>query len=349
MNQLSGSSILIRCDAWPEIGFGHVMRCFALADELKESHGCDITFAMSANTAGHSMAEANGYRVLTADQDVLSNDYAGWLKSSVDEVRARALILDIRDALPVFALKALKDMGIIIASIDDPSERRLQADLAFYPPVPQLQRLDWTGFSGRLFAGWPWVILRRQFAHPVERKTHSRPVVLVTMGGSDPAGLTLKAVSALNMLDEDLDVQVLLGPGFLHDKALDSLVLESCRNLHLLRGVKDISRLMSQADLALASFGVTAYELAAMGVPGLFMCLTDDHVESASAFVESGMGECAGRHDMVSAKMLSTCLAKLIRDRSRLEAMSSACMSHVDGNGARRVAEEIMGRVGNDR
>jgi spore coat polysaccharide biosynthesis protein SpsF len=91
---------------------------------------------------------------------------------------------------------------------------------------------------------------------------------------------------------------------------------------------------------------VTAYELAAIGVPGIFMCLTDDHVKSAMAFAEAGMGECVGRHDLVSPEVLSLAVGRLIGDLSKLEAMSEACRKNVDGLGARRVAEEILRCMG---
>ena len=341
------SSILFRCDGWPEIGFGHVVRCLALADELQDVHGCKVAFAMAKATAGCSMAEARGYLVLTADREALSRDYAGWLSTSVDEVKAEVLILDIRDGLPINAVSALKEKGIVIATIDDPSDRRLLADLAFYPPVPQVLRMDWTDFSGRLYAGWQWVIMRREFSHFIRRERHENPLILVTMGGSDPYGLTLKAVKALDLLDGDFKSLVLLGPGFLHQKALDDLVSKTRRKFHLLRDVKNIPDLMSQVDIALGSFGVTAYELAAMGVPGIFMCLTEDHAESASVFVEAGMGECVGLHDHVSAEMLSSAIRRLMENRSRWEEMSTACMKNVDGRGARRVADKIMGRIAN--
>ena len=74
------SSILFRCDGWPEIGFGHVVRCLALADELRDVHGCEVSFAMVKATAGCSMAEARGYRVIVTDRDTLARDYAGWLR-----------------------------------------------------------------------------------------------------------------------------------------------------------------------------------------------------------------------------------------------------------------------------
>ena len=334
-------SILFRCDGWPQIGFGHVVRCLALADELRDVHRCDVSFAMVEATAGCSMAEAKGYRVIVTDRDTLTRDYTGWLKASVDEAEARALILDIRDDLPVHALRALKEKGIIIAIVDDPSERRLLADLAFYPPTPQIRRMNWAGFSGDLYAGWEWVILRREFSHPLKREAHEPPVVLVTMGGSDPFGLTLKAVSALDLLNDDFKSLVLLGPGFLHQKALYDQISKAHREFDLLSGVKDIPNLMAQADLALGSFGVTAYELAAMGVPGIYMCLTEDHAESASSFVEAGMAKCVGMHDAVSSEMLASAVSRLLNDRTRLDNMSKSARRHVDGIGFRRVANEI--------
>lgn len=338
-------SILFRCDGSPKIGFGHVVRCLALADELRDVHGCDVSFAMVEATAGCSMAEAKGYRVLAADGDTLSANYAGWLKASVDEAKARGLILDIRDDLPLCAIRSLQEKGCIIATIDDPSERRLFADLAFYPPSPQIRRMNWAGFSGDLHVGWEWVILRREFSHPLKREVHEPPVVLVTMGGSDPFGLTLKAVQALDLLDDDFKSLVLLGPGFLHQKALNDRVSKAHRKFHLLSGVKDIPDLMAQADLALGSFGVTAYELAAMGVPGIYMCLTEDHVQSASAFVEAGMGGCVGLHNQVSEETLSSAFGRLIKNRARWSEMSAACAKNVDGRGARRVADIIASRI----
>lgn len=352
-------SVLIRCDGWPQIGFGHVVRCLALADELHEVQRCDVTFAMIGETAGSRMVRAKGYRILAASQDDLSRDYAGWLKRAMEEVKARALVLDIRDNLPIQALKDLKEKGAVIVTIDDPSDRRLFCDLAFYPQVPQIWSMNWSGFFGRLYVGWQWVIMRRGFSYSVPEKIAGKspstacngsdgPMILVTMGGSDPAGLTIKAVVALGMLDGNFQTSVLLGPGFLHEKELSDLTSKSRRKFHLLSNVKDIPELMSQADFAVGSFGVTAYELAARGVPGIFMCLTDDHVKSAMAFVEAGMGVCVGRHDLVSPEMLSQAVGRLIGDDSRLEAMSEACRKNVDGRGAGRVAMEISRSFGYD-
>jgi len=341
------SSVLFRCDAWPAMGYGHVVRCLALADELREAHECEVAFAMIRGTPGASMAVAKGYRVVALDREALARNYAGWLEAAVDEVGADALVLDVRNDLPVAALRSLKEKGILIATIDDPSDRRLMADLAFYPPVPQVGRMDWRGFSGELSVGWEWVVLRREFSRRAVREKHDVPVVLVTMGGSDPCGMTLKAVEALDLLGPDLDLRslVLLGPGFLHHEALEELVAGAHRKFELLSGVDDIAGLMARSDLALGSFGVTSYELAAMGVPGIYLCLTEDHAESASTFVEAGMGECLGVHDRVTSRQLCRAIRGLLLDRPGLQRMAKSCTRNMDGKGARRVADKIAGRI----
>ncbi len=43
---------LMHCDGIPLIGFGHVVRCLTLADELRDSHGCEVMFAMLQGLRG---------------------------------------------------------------------------------------------------------------------------------------------------------------------------------------------------------------------------------------------------------------------------------------------------------
>ena len=51
-----------------------------------------------------------------------------------------------------------RDVGLT-AVIDDASERRLAADFAYYPPVPQAFALDWTGSRCEPRIGWEWALL----------------------------------------------------------------------------------------------------------------------------------------------------------------------------------------------
>ena len=421
-------SVLFRCDGYREIGLGHVVRCLALADELRLEHHIPCAFAMRHSPLAFDMVMQKGYSVLTPQAE-LNDDVCSlpclageqsvdsiraatggrpsirWLERAIRQVEAGALILDVRsepDDLPRQVVDAWRSQGVLIVTVDDPGERRLSADMAFYPPVPQVKRLDWSGFTGQLYVGWEWIVLRREFSHcPADRRNAphlpegtaaenksprpqgrgetgnrfgkapggrvrghvqppERPVVLVTMGGSDPAGLTLKAVEALDLMDEDFESVLVLGPAFPHHEALKRLIAGARRSFTLRVCAADmpglmthdfggaehpptLASLMAQADLALVSFGVTAYELASLGVPAIYLCLTEDHAESASMLVEAGLGKSLGVASRVSEKIL----AEAVRDSlARIVCGEQPAPERpIDGRGAERIALIVAGRM----
>jgi spore coat polysaccharide biosynthesis protein SpsF len=110
----------------------------ALADELRENHGCNIIFAVLLDQKAIELIENHGYPVETADRTRKDFSYGAWLNSVVVNINARGIILDVRDDLPSETINNLREKGILIATIDDPTDRRLLADFAFYPPVPQV-------------------------------------------------------------------------------------------------------------------------------------------------------------------------------------------------------------------
>lgn len=342
-------NIVIRCDASSKVGFGHVVRCLALADELQKQQEQPIYFAMLEGRQGVESIEEKGYQVFFPTKHQTGEwDEGKWLKQVVAKVKAAVLILDVRTELRVVTIRELRRQGILIVTIDDPSERRLEADLAFYPPVPQVEHMDWSRFTGQLFVGWEWIILRPEFFRIRELKKQAKNVknglppltLLVTMGGSDPAGLTLKTLKVLDEQTEDFRTMVILGQGFNHEE-LQQWLQHSQRSYELHWDVKDMAGLMAEVDLAIASFGVTAYELAAMGVPAVYFCLTDDHVESASTLDKMGIGINLGLHEDAKVKTLSTVINRLIADIDYYRAMKARTQILIDGCGVYRIARHI--------
>ena len=354
MNTRNGGICLIRCDAAPSIGFGHAIRCLAVADELRERHGMQVEFAMINGRLGIEQVASNGYKVHHPEQEELSVDNEGeWLQAVVRETQPRILVLDVRTAFEPQVVRAIREQGVYTATIDDPSERRLVVDSAFYPPVPQVEKLDWSAFDGELRVGWEWVPLKPEFTMARTRR-HSRdetqsgpPKILVTMGGSDPAGLTLLGLRALDQLDEDFNVDVILGGGFIYETSLKDWMQSAKRVYKISKNVRDLSELMISADLALISFGVTAFETATIGVPSIHICLTEDHAESSRAFSEVGMATSLGYYINVSTDTIASSVQALLQDPIKRKRMSMEAINYIDGRGARNIAEDLVnGRYG---
>ena len=336
---------MVRCDGSPEIGLGHVVRCVALADELHHEHGWQIMFVMREGPLAFEVVKEKGYLVedpITCGPPV---PYGVWLQQLSDKVGAQILILDVREDFPRAAVQAFRNQGLLVVTLDDPTDRRLETDLAFYPPIPQLKKMDWAGFTGQLHSGWEWVVLRREFSSQPPKPANSPPKILVSMGGSDPAGMTLKAVSALERLHQNFTGVIILGQGFRQLQALEHSLDRARHSFEVRRNVTRIWEEMAQADLAIGSFGVTAYELAAMGIPALLLSLTSDHAESASAFSAEGMAVNLGVHEQVSENALAEEIAKLLEDRPRRVSMGRKARETIDGAGAARVVRVITSAI----
>ena len=347
--------VLIRCDAAPVIGFGHVVRCLALANQLRDKYGCLVEFAMVQGPKGCKQVQAEGYSVYTPVDGSNGLDEGDWLQDLVINHQYQVLVLDVRTDLSITAVQSIRDSGVIIVTIDDLSDRRLAADLAFYPPVPQVERLDWTGYAGECLVGWDWVLLRPQFAEVVHNTQANKEIVvaktqvedqplsiLVTMGGSDPAGFTLMALEALEQIDTNLCVLVVIGGGFVHETAFYERLDTTKRHYEVRRNVTDMASLMAKADLAVASFGVTAYELAAMGVPAIYLCLTHDHVESCEAFVAAEIAISLGEYSTVRSVDVAEAVQSLLKNPQQRRAMSEGGKKLLKRKGLAFVASKIF-------
>jgi spore coat polysaccharide biosynthesis protein SpsF len=107
-----------------------------------------------------------------------------------------------------------------------------------------------------------------------------------------------------------------------------------------------MAEVMSRADLAVGSFGVTAYELAAAGVPAIYLCLTQDHAESATAPVREGVAVSLGTYEVVTVEALAEVASHLLNDNVAREGMSMRASGLVDGRGVERIARAIIDEIG---
>jgi spore coat polysaccharide biosynthesis protein SpsF len=113
------------------------------------------------------------------------------------------------------------------------------------------------------------------------------------------------------------------------------------RNFETVEGADDLATAYASADLALCAFGVTAYELAAFGVPALYLGLTEDHVRSAGAFQDAGMGISLGLAAAVTGDDMFAQVKALLNDPIERLNMRTAGLATLDGGGASRIAADL--------
>jgi spore coat polysaccharide biosynthesis protein SpsF len=326
--------VLLRCDASFAIGFGHLFRSLALAREFVD-RGCEVGFAVAEGAQAVAIIEREGHPVVPAAAGL----------QQIDRGEVDALVLDLREAAPRTAIDAFRARGGLVAVIDDPTDGRLSADLAFYPPVPQVETFDWRGFTGVRLVGAEWVVLRRAFSEEPVRVAHDRTGVVITMGGSDPDGMTFTAIESVAAMTGTFDLTVVTGPGFRDRDRLEARLKELERHALVADQPSDMRAIMLRADLAIASFGVTAYELAATATAAVYLCATADHARSASVFDARGAAVSLGVYRGDEAPRLAATASAMLADADRRIAMGRAGRSLVDGRGAARVADRIVAEL----
>jgi spore coat polysaccharide biosynthesis protein SpsF len=333
----SGGLALIRCDGGGPFGYGHVKRMLALARSLRDREGIGAVFALGGSEDAAAPIRRAGFQV------TMLGEQTG-LKALVEANKPDLLLLDGREGPSRAELEKLKRGVAVTAVIDDGHERRLAADYAYYPPVPGAATLDWTGSNTLPRLGWEWAILglNTNIVPPAKDASRpTRPTVLVAMGGSDPHGLTLRMAKALSVLDQVFRIRFVIGTGVKDAQKVARGLVALKKNYETVEGADDLSIEYASADVALCAFGVTAYELAAMGVPALYLGLNEDHVGSASAFADAGMGISLGLAGRISDAEIARNVQWLLNKPNVRREMRNVALSLLDGRGAFRVAADL--------
>jgi len=325
---------LIRCDGGGRFGYGHVKRTLSLARALRDRHGMGVIFALNGSEDAASSITRAGFEVARL-QDASS------LKGLIDKNRPDLLLLDGPEGPGRAELERLKQGVAVTAVIDDAHERRLACDYAYYPPVPGALGLDWSGASTLPRIGWEWAILGLNPNAARRRTPAARPTVLVAMGGSDPKGLTLRVARALILLDSVFRIRFVIGTGTQDAGNVARGLVALKGNYETVEGADDLSIEYASADVAVCAFGVTAYELAACGIPAVYLGLSQDHVTSASAFVDAGMGVSLGLADKVSDVDIVRNVQTLLNKPAVRREMRRQGLARLDGEGASRVAADL--------
>lgn len=353
--------VVVRADASPEIGSGHIMRCLTLADALA-SGGARVTFLTRAG-AGPLLDQirARGHEVhLLADDPLKSapspsaTAHDRWLPvTTVRDAEQAAVALGAMapvDWLIVdhYALdaaweRAMRPLARQILAIDDLADRPHDCDLLLDQRFAADKDVRYDGLvpaSARQLIGPTYALLRPEYA--VSRRTQrtrdgSIRRVLVFFGGADASNETTKAIEALRLLNhDDLAIDVVLGVMCPHAAAVRA-ALAALPNASFHQGVASMATLMVAADLAIGAGGGATWERCSLGLPTIALTVADNQraglIGLAGELAVLHLGEAVD----VDASRIAATVAFLIANPAVVRAMSKAAANMADGRGVDRV------------
>jgi len=328
--------ILFRVDGSRVMGMGHVYRSLAVAEALREGSRAEIAFLMSADHAeGIATISKSGYPVRVSKP--------GGLETLIDSIQDFAPSVVIND-LPLVEetyLRSLARLGAVTINLVDTLDdlERVSRDAQFVISVMNEDRETPEGFYG----GPAFAILRRHFQGR-ERPFREKPAkILLSFGGADPQALTLKVAKALAPLTQDIEVVSIAGPAFPHRHVFEALQRTLGARLPLVNGAEvQIADFMLDADLVLCSGGMSVYEIAALGTPGVVLTQNAREDRRMREFSRFGTIEYLGLGVDVDEPAILEAVRRILSDRAKRQAMSEKGRALVDGYGAARAAEIVL-------
>lgn len=356
--------VIFRTDASIEIGSGHVMRCLALADELK-LRGMEIAF-ICRDLPGHLkvLIEQKGYLVILLNnpervRDVSHDDtrHSPWLGVNWEvDARQTAVVL-MKTSAPIkwlivdhYALDYKWEAYIRsyvnkIMVIDDLADRHHECDVIVDQNLYHNAATRYDGLipvQCKKMTGPQYAMLRIEFREArknLRKRDGSIRGIHVFFGGSDETNETAKAIQALAMLQRsDIHVDVVVGENNPNRKDIE-ILCQAMPNFLFHRQVDHMASLMMQADLAIGSGGTTTWERCCLGLPAVVAILGENQRELTYAVENYGAIINLGDGCNVSPEDYFQIISDLKPDH--LMKMSDLGMVLVDGKGTLRVADEI--------
>jgi spore coat polysaccharide biosynthesis predicted glycosyltransferase SpsG/CMP-N-acetylneuraminic acid synthetase len=323
-----GPHVVFRVDGGGEIGMGHVSRCLTLASELDTALRCELTFVTDeAYPAGAESIREAGYTVHAVSDPKVEG---------IATLDPDIVFLDVLDT-DAAAVRDLHRSVAAVINLEDSAGGLESADFV----INALSRddVDRDSLRENHFTGPAYFVLRDEFrGHDADIPQHAERVLL-TFGGSDPAGLSAHACRAVAN-DTAREYRLVLGPGKDDRETLGEL-LSACGHVNVRENVSDMGAQMSWADLAVASGGRTVFELAATGTPTLVVTQNEREHERIQRLADRGLVEYLGHHKEVSAAELRAAIERLADDYDRRRQLSERGRDLVDGAGTRRILDLV--------
>ena len=337
--------VIIRADAAPIIGAGHLMRSLALAQALKTG-GYDatfITFCESKTLYQRLLDE--GFQVITLEDH--HPNPADWQTTSdvLQSYPDAWLVLDGYHFDSAYQ-RRIKEGGHRLFVIDDTAHLdRYHGDIV----LNQNLNAERKGYSAepftRFLLGPRYALLRQEFLSRLDTKNSIPRIatkVLVTLGGGDDKNQTLRVIRAMQAMEiAGLEAVAVVGAANPHRSALESEANQSKIPIRLTYNAGNMPELMEWADLAVCAGGTTCWELAFMGVPALVIILADNQQANAKALEAEGVAVNLGWYSRLFREKIAQKLFEIATHENIRTQMSRRGRFLVDGKGIERILKEF--------
>jgi len=306
-----------------QIGIGHLIRCFYIAEWLKKILIKDIKIQYLILDSGDCELAKTIINDRKDRDDIIEI-------TNFVEIATRkfdCLIVDMLD-VDENVIKKLKNISNRLISIDNTSKSRCHSDVCINPLYYDVYScmnppVDFIGphyhiNSPKLFDK------TINFNSQVEN-------ILIMQGGSDP----LNNLERISSIIEDviktypeITFNFLIGPAYSHPKEWIFNLMSKYENINSYENEVDVLKIYSKMDLAISSVGISALEIASLGIPSIHFTRVKKEKKTATYIQKLGLSIFVNDSNENHRSILVNEISEMIVNKEKRFSMHKLCKNY---------------------
>lgn len=302
--------ILFRADGNHIIGLGHITRCMALADMLKNNF--EIVFICNELTPQQKIIVLKSFSLIelkaaNLEQEIIELKNIIWENDIV--------VLDGYSFDLMYQTK-IKAMMKKLVMIDDLADRKIVADIIINHGGEFIVDKYNLEPNSEVLVGFKHLLVRKEFldARFVSREISKIENIFICMGGSDPFNITPKALLASLGCNFVKKITIVVGNAFLnHDEINRICRLKTQIEIKIEKNVdaKTMVKLINEAEIAICPSSSIALEVCCVGCGILTGTVIDNQFAIHEQIMNNNCGFSIGDFNSSSAVDIMVALNKL--------------------------------------
>ena len=337
--------LILRADASPEIGNGHIVRSMALATEWAKKYGKVIFISLEINELFSNKIKKAGFELIVINKVRGTLDDANITKDFVRRYKADWLVLDgscfNTDYYQIQRSQFCKILVINDIALDVYYDCNILLNQNLHAKVEGYK--DQIQKDTMLLLGPKYALLGSDYTSRkvIKHKSVSKNI-LVTFGGGDTTDATLFALKSLSLISKPtFNITVLLGGG--DEEVIKDVTKNYIHDVTIIENnINNMKSTIENHDIALIAGGTTTWEVAHAGVPMVILSIANNQVPNAKELSDRGLAKYAGSLDEISEDLLAKTIKNLALDLTERKKMGSSLVNIIDGYGCHRVLDEML-------
>ena len=334
--------MLVKLEASPVIGGGHVFRCLSLASYF-QTQGWDCSFLCTAETLKTVLAlEQSAFDVIIADCVKPAPKDLGRLP------HFDLIVFDQYDVDAAYE-RLWRDYTDKIMVIDDLADRAHECDILLdqnYFPDMSSRYQGLVPRHALQLLGPQYALLRASFSQARKSVATRKQVnrIFVCFGATDPQDMSSVAVEALKDFPGIVDIVIGSNSPNL-GRLKKSCMLRDYLILHVDAPEGEMIKLMSRAGIAIGAGGTMSWERCCLGLPTIVVTIADNQREVAKHLNDYGAIQYLGHGNGVQSSDLGEGVRNFIANPEIVSSLSDKALILCDGNGTKYVYDKLLNQT----